>query len=115
MSEYQYRSKFHLETFELEYEDWSVDIDWYKEYYKDFKCDDHTVVLNCCSFEECRTYKKQHELKQIFTSNGFDVRDVDFELDIRTNMHLMHQAKYIVTTDTATYWMAKSLGKEPYM
>ena len=40
---------------------------------------------------------------------------MDFSLDIRTNLHLINQVKAILTVDTSTLWLAKALGKEPYV
>ena len=95
--------------------DHSININWYKHHYHDFKCLNNTVLFNGLSDQPNRTYARRDEVVQILKSSGFDVRQLDLSVDIRTNIHLINQAPYILTTDTSTFWLAKSLGKSPYV
>lgn len=92
-----------------------IDLAWYRDYYKDFECKSNSVLLNCESDGLSRVYRKGAELKVYLEDKGFDVREFDTSIDIRTNLHLVHQAPYILTVDTSTLWMARALAKEPYM
>lgn len=90
-----------------------LNIDWYKYFYEDFKCSSNTVLVNGTSHQSKRTYNNIKEV--IKRLKDFDVRTIDCNKDIRTNLHLINQCKYILTTDTSTLWIAKSLNKNPYV
>lgn len=94
-------------------EDILLDINWYQKYYKDFKCHSKTVLLNTqsTSFHRCYTRPLKEELAKL----GFDVREFNYRRDIRENLHLVHQAAHILTVDTSTMWLARTLGKVPYV
>ena len=110
-----YRPAFALKIFGFPEENHNIDLDisCFSNYYKDFKCSENTVVLNGTSSSPSRTYNRIDEVSQILVSKGFDVRLIDFSDDIRTNLHLLHQAAHVITTDTSTFWAAKAIGKKP--
>lgn len=83
---------------------------WFEHYYKDFKCGDNTVVFNPFALIYTRTYSCYKQVKSMLEYYGFDVRLIDFNEDIRTNIFLIKQAKYILTTDTSTLWIAKAIS-----
>ncbi len=111
------RTKFTLGEFGQEGcdEDIKLDIDMYKDYYLDFDCKGNSVLLNSVAKGTFRTYHRHNEVKETLLREGFDVKELDYNVDIRKNMHLVHQVKYILTTDTVVVWMAKALGKTPYV
>jgi hypothetical protein len=109
----QYRPVYQLSRFGVAYEDgWDrVAIDWYREFHRDFQCGPTSILLNLRSSRRERSYGRAAEVRALLESRGFDVREPDAQVDIRTNMHLVHQCRSVLTTDTATFWMARSLGR----
>lgn len=101
--------------FGFQTQDISLRMEWYEEYYQDFQCGENSVLLNCQSAYSNRTYVEKDAIKAILSDRGFDVRELDCATDIRTNIHLIDQVRHIVTTDTSTLWLAKSVGKQPYV
>ena len=95
--------------------DISLNIEWYKDYYHDFKCDKNSILLNCDSTYMNRTYIEKKSIKKELEKIGFDVREFDYSSDIRSNIHLIHQVEHIITTDTSTLWLAKALNKQPHV
>ena len=95
--------------------DRSLDINLFCNYYKDFNCNHKTIILNGQSSSPLRTYDRIKEVAKLLSSQNFDVRFMNENDDIRTNLHLLNQSKYVLTTDTSTYWLAKSIGKEPHV
>ena len=92
-----------------------LDIDWYKDYYIDFNCSSKSVLLHTVASVESKSYNKKDELKSLLEKEGFEVFTIDLEMDIRSNLHLINQVKYILTVDTSVVWMAFALGKEPFV
>lgn len=96
-------------------EDILINLEWYKSYYKDFNCSENSVLINTQSGCDARTYNKKEELKSILTTKGFEVIEMDFDVDIRYNLYLINQVKHILTVDTSTYWLGKCLGRSPHV
>ena len=111
----QYRPLIYVGYFGFTEFDFSVDINWYSRYYFDFKCGNNTVLVNGLSDSTLRSYKRTSEVIDLLKSLNFDVRVFDIKTDIRKNLHLINQAKYILTTDTSTLWLAKALHKTPFV
>lgn len=101
--------------FGFQSQDISLKCEWYKDYYHDFKCCKNSVLLNCNSSYGNRTYINKNAIKRILEDNGFDVRELDYSIDIRTNIHLFYQISHVITTDTSTLWLTKAVGKQPYV
>ena len=89
-----------------------LDMNWYKPFYHDFGCKSNSVLVNTKSNVAVRTYNKGDELKWLLKKSGYDIYEVDVNQDIRYNLHLVNQVRHVLTVDTGTFWMAKSLGKE---
>ena len=102
--------------FQMEYKPYYIllDLDWYKDYYRNFECKRNSVLLNTQARLAFRTYNKREEVKAGLIKHGFEVREIDTTVDIRTNLFLINQVKHIITVDTSVFWMARSLGKSPY-
>lgn len=109
------RTQAVLSDFDLDPEPLELDLNWYSKYHKDFRLNPNTVLLNCQSSSERRSYSKSEELKFRLIKEGFDVIEIDPDNDIRENLFLIKQVQYILTVDTATLWMGKALNKEPYV
>lgn len=92
-----------------------IDISIYRRYFADFNCRENSVLLNSTAKGRFKTYLKHNEVKTLLTSKGFDVREFDYNDDIRKNMHLVNQVRHILTTDSAPYWMGKALEKTPHV
>lgn len=92
-----------------------LDAGWYNKHWRDFNCQQNTVLFNTQSSQHVRNYPKRKEVINLLTQKGFDVRQFDYKEDIRVNLHLLNQANYVLTTDTSSYWIAKALKKEPHV
>ena len=110
----QYRPDRICQQYDVEDPNIDLDIKWFDEFYKDFQCTNKTILLNCKSIFSDRTYHRMEDVANLLASK-FDVRLFDLSKDIRVNIHLINQARYVLTTDTSTYWIARALGKEPYV
>jgi hypothetical protein len=93
----------------------NLKINWYKKNFYNFKCNKKTVLLNGESAYLDRTYLKISSVAEELSDLGFDVRYFDFSENICKNMHLIDQAAFVLTTETSTIWLAKALGKNPYV
>jgi len=82
-------------------------LEWYMDHHRDFQCTTKTLLVNLTSASANRSLGKD-VIKRL--SKDWDVREFDFEEDIRTNLFLIDQAEHIVTVDTSTVWLAKYLG-----
>jgi len=90
-----------------------LNIDWYSDFYKDFRCGLNSVLLNTTSSAKCRTYTRP--LKPELEKLGFEVLEFDLNSDIRENMHLVNQVSHVLSVDTSTQWLARCLGKTPHV
>ena len=102
-----------LESYDMPLTNPYLDIKWYDEFFVDFKCSTSTVVLNCESVQPRKNYNKQNRIIDLLSE--YDVRVIDTKVDIRTNIHLINQSPYVLTTDTSTLWIAKCLNKQPHV
>jgi hypothetical protein len=93
-----------------------ISIDWYNEFYKNYNLSKKSLLLNtkCCNHMN-RNYYHEMELKQELTNCGFNVIEMNNDKNICENLHIINQVKYIITVDTGLLWLAKSLGKKPFM
>lgn len=112
-----YRPIRQLEKFGFEFHQHllDVDINWYAKFYRDFKCSNRSVLFEPSSYERVRNYRWADYVVELLEHEGFEIHRFDYNLDIRTNMHLVHQVRHVLTTDTAAVWMARALGKEPHI
>lgn len=93
--------------------DVELKLNWYKDFYHDFQCNTNTILVNG---ESSQTKRNYNNIDQVIKKlNQFDIRTIDCTKDIRTNLHLINQVKYVLTTDTSTLWIAKALSKSPYV
>jgi hypothetical protein len=92
-----------------------INLNWYNDFLYDFKCNSNSVLLETISSRPNRTYAKMKELVHYLSLAGFDVRILNLENDIRTNLHLIDQVPYVLTTDTGLLWMTKAIGKSPHV
>lgn len=90
------------------------DLDWFKDFYKDFGVKKNTVLLNCASAEYVRTYIWGKELKASLEEVGFHVVEFDYDADIRTNLFLLNSVPYILTVPTSTIYLAYALGRHDF-
>jgi hypothetical protein len=103
-----YRPKKICATWGLEWQDNmdKLNLEWYQDYYQDFRCSQESILVNIKSSSLNRALKP--ELIDYLKKN-WDVREFDFSKDIRSNLFLINQVKHIVTVDTSTVWLAKYL------
>ena len=92
-----------------------ISIDWYNEFYKNYNFSKKSLLLNTKSTSMNRNYYHKMELKQELTNCGFNVIEINNDKNICENLHVLNQVKYIITVDTGVFWLAKSLGKKPFM
>jgi len=90
-----------------------LNIDWYKDFYKDFQCGPNSVLLNTVANAPFRTYTRP--LKPELEKLGFEVFEFNLDSDIRENMHLINQVTHVLSVDTSTQWLARCLGKTPHV
>ena len=100
-------------TFKEEY--LRLHIDLFQSHKTNFKCSPLSVLWSHKSNAELRNYSRHEEVTALLTDAGFEVHTLDLKRDIRTNMHLLQQVRYVLTTDTGALWMSRALGKEPYV
>jgi hypothetical protein len=102
---------------QLEIEDYDIQIsiNWYKKFYKNFNLSKKTILLNVKSTSTKRCYYSKYELIELFKKNNFNVVEIDVNKNICENLHLIDQAKYIITVDTGVLWLAKALNKKHYL
>ena len=93
--------------------DLSLDIDFFNHYYHKFNISANSVLVNGASNSIRKNYDRTAKLKELLSKKGFNAISLDLTKDIRENIHLIHQVKHILTTDTSTLWIAKALSKEP--
>ena len=84
-----------LDVFGLQNSDISLNIDWYKDYYEYFYTKSNTVLINGTADNPIRIYKRINEVSDILRV-AFDMRFMDLSKDIRNNLHLINQAKWVV-------------------
>jgi hypothetical protein len=108
-----YRPRKITETWGIEWksEMTRLDLKWYSDWKMDFGCSDRTILLNLQSASRNRCLEESKDEIVDFLKD-WDVRFLDFNIDVRSNMFLINQAKHIVTVDTSTVWLAKYLGHE---
>ena len=92
-----------------------ISIDWYNEFYKNYNFSKKSLLLNTKSTSMNRNYYHKMELKQELTNCGFNVIEINNDKNICENLHVLNQVKYIITVDTGLLWLAKSLGKKPFI
>ena len=96
--------------FKQEYMDF--DLQWFKSYCEDFKCNKDTVLLNCESARPHCCYPQGKELEVQLKQRGLEVIKFDCNKDIRTNLFLIQQVRYILTVATSTIYLAKAIKKD---
>jgi hypothetical protein len=93
----------------------NFDINLLKKFYVDSHCGPKSLLLNCKSSDKCRTYLNHEKLRHLLEKEGFDVREQNPQRPLAENFHLVNQCKYILSVDTSTIWVAKCLGKTPFV
>ena len=105
----RYRPKKILEAWGMDFEEISLDLDWYSDHYVDFRCSDKSVLINLESSSQGRSL----DAKLLsYIPNDWDVRFIDCARDVRENLFLINQVRHVVTVDTSTVWLAKCLSQK---
>jgi len=110
-----YRPEFIFNQLGFKDYDISISIDWYNRFHKNFNLPNNSLLLNTKSNDMARSYYRKIELKERLKNHNFNVIEIDENKDVRENLHLINQVRYILTVDTGVLWLAKSLGKTPYL